>query len=58
MQMNDAVELIKHDSIFKSGEQDWADLGCGSGTFTMALASLLALDSTIYAVDKNKYSLD
>ena len=56
--MNEAVELIKHDSIFNSGEQAWTELGFGSGTFTMALASLLAPGSIIYAVDKNIYSLD
>ncbi len=30
----------------------WADLGCGAGTFTQALAVLLPLQSTIYAVDR------
>jgi trans-aconitate methyltransferase len=30
----------------------WADLGCGAGTFTLALASLLQSQSTIYAVDR------
>jgi SAM-dependent methyltransferase len=29
----------------------WADLGCGSGTFTLALADLLAPGSTIEAID-------
>jgi SAM-dependent methyltransferase len=29
----------------------WADLGCGSGTFTLALAELLAPGSTIEAID-------
>ena len=29
----------------------WADLGCGDGTFTLALASLLAPGSTIHAMD-------
>jgi ubiquinone/menaquinone biosynthesis C-methylase UbiE len=31
----------------------WADLGCGSGLFTLALASLLQPGSTIYAVDRH-----
>jgi ubiquinone/menaquinone biosynthesis C-methylase UbiE len=30
----------------------WADLGCGSGLFTLALATLLKSGSTIYAVDR------
>lgn len=29
----------------------WADLGCGSGTFTLALAEFLAPGSTIDAID-------
>ncbi|HVU95396.1 MAG TPA: class I SAM-dependent methyltransferase [Puia sp.] len=29
----------------------WADLGCGSGTFTLALAELLAPHSTLAAID-------
>jgi len=29
----------------------WADLGCGSGTFTLALADLLAPGSSIEAID-------
>jgi len=31
----------------------WADLGAGSGAFTLALAQLLGEQSSIYAVDKN-----
>ena len=29
----------------------WVDLGCGTGTFTLALAELLGAGSTIFAVD-------
>jgi SAM-dependent methyltransferase len=32
--------------------ETWADLGCGSGLFSHALASLLSPGSTIHAVDK------
>jgi trans-aconitate methyltransferase len=32
----------------------WADLGCGDGTFTRALAERLAQGSTIHAVDRNR----
>ncbi|MBZ0284474.1 MAG: class I SAM-dependent methyltransferase [Anaerolineae bacterium] len=31
----------------------WADLGAGSGAFTLALADLLGTDAQIYAVDKD-----
>ena len=30
----------------------WADLGCGDGTFTRALAQLIAPGSTIHAIDR------
>jgi ubiquinone/menaquinone biosynthesis C-methylase UbiE len=35
----------------------WADLGCGTGTFTLALAALLPTPGIIYAVDKNASTL-
>jgi len=35
----------------------YADFGAGSGAFTLALRELVGLDSTIYAVDKDKYAL-
>lgn len=38
-------------------EQYWADLGCGSGTFTRALATILPGQSKIIAVDKTHQSL-
>src|SRR4029453_18033941 len=33
------------------GPTIWADLGCGNGTFTVALAEVLASGSVIHAVD-------
>src|SRR4051812_34511324 len=33
--------------------EHWADLGCGAGTFTRALAELLSRGSRVTAVDKN-----
>lgn len=35
----------------------WADLGAGSGTFTLALASLLGPNGTVYAVDRDEGAL-
>jgi SAM-dependent methyltransferase len=40
------------------GPTTWADLGCGEGTFTLALAGLLADGSTIHAIDRNRSALD
>lgn len=35
----------------------WADLGAGDGAFTLALADLIGVTGTIYAVDRNAGSL-
>ncbi len=51
MKMNQAMALIRTPSIESAQPQTWCDLGCGSGTFTMALADLLAPGSRIHAVD-------
>ncbi len=37
--------------------QIWADLGCGSGTFTRSIATLLPMSSKVLAVDNNAKSL-
>src|SRR5262245_4569513 len=36
----------------------WADLGAGSGTFTLALASLLGPDGRVLAIDRDQSALD
>jgi ubiquinone/menaquinone biosynthesis C-methylase UbiE len=54
MQEPEAIHLLKNDFIHTAKNTVWADLGCGQGTFTMALANLLVKESTIYAMDKNK----
>lgn len=53
MQLQDAINLIQNKNINTKTKSVWADLGCGSGLFTNALAGLLKDRSTIYAVDKN-----
>ena len=58
MKLKEAIELINNDFISKGNKQTWADLGCGSGTFTKALTSLLPENSLIYAVDKSRIDLN
>ncbi len=57
MTHEEAVSFIKN--AFKGEDlQYWADLGCGSGTFTKALAALLPAGSPITAVDRQNQRLD
>ena len=56
MQLNEAFKLIQH-TITKE-KTAFADLGCGNGLFTKALAQLLSAQSIIYAVDKNQTALN
>ena len=56
MQQSDAISLIR-DGITGTTAQCWADLGCGSGTFTTALKSLLPAGSRLTAVDKTSQNL-
>ena len=39
------------------GPTTWADLGAGTGTFTLALADLLSAGSTIHAIDQDGAAL-
>ena len=57
MQLKDAITLIQAADIRTTSASAWADLGCGTGTFTYALAHLLAPQSTIYAVDRTPQQL-
>jgi ubiquinone/menaquinone biosynthesis C-methylase UbiE len=54
---DDARALIAHPSLSVGGPQVWADLGCGDGTFTVALASLLPAGSTVHAIDNDTRAL-
>ncbi len=58
MKITEAVALLCTPIIDWRQPQSWCDLGAGNGTFTMALAQLLAPDSTIYAVDLESSSLE
>src|SRR5258708_24352117 len=51
MKVIEATALIGTPLIEWARPQLWCDLGSGSGTFTLALAQLLAPGSTISAVD-------
>jgi SAM-dependent methyltransferase len=53
MTIKDALSLIQATSLAPHTltPSTWADLGCGSGLFTRALAQRLTKGSTIYAID-------
>jgi trans-aconitate methyltransferase len=56
VQLRDAIEILAG-GVFDAGPTVWADLGCGTGTFTVALASRLAPGSTIHAIDRDATAL-
>ena len=55
MNHKDHVDLLRGGVGSPSGV--WADLGCGKGAFTLALAELLDPQSIIYAVDTDESAL-
>ena len=57
MTNKEAIELITGGLSKTDKPQKWADLGCGSGTFTEALANILPSESQILAVDKSMQHL-
>ncbi len=58
MNIAEATELIRFRPDTGVMEtENWADLGCGAGTFTGALAGLLAPGSEIRAVDQDAGAL-
>jgi ubiquinone/menaquinone biosynthesis C-methylase UbiE len=50
------VDLLRPADVSPGGA--WADLGAGSGAFTLALRELLGPGGNVYAVDKDRRSLD
>ncbi|MGN0003797.1 MAG: class I SAM-dependent methyltransferase [Sphingobacterium composti] len=52
MEIAECVYFIKKAISISEKTQTWADLGCGSGVFTLSLARLLPAGSIIYAIDK------
>ena len=57
MKIEEATNLISGVDGINKPNQYWADLGCGDGLFTVALASLLGENSLIHAVDTSQKSL-
>ncbi len=55
MNHTDHVNLLKPANFPRGGA--WADLGAGSGAFTLALRELIGPEARIYAVDKDRRSL-
>jgi len=56
MEIHEAIDLIRF-TLTKEQIQIWADLGCGSGLFTRALASLLPEGSWIHAIDTDEKTI-
>lgn len=57
MDARDALALLAPDGQPLHPIGAWLDLGCGDGTFTVALAELLQAGSTIEAVDRDERAL-
>ena len=51
MRLRDAIDMLADGGVEAHVPTVWADLGCGDGTFTLALAHLLAPGSIIHAMD-------
>jgi ubiquinone/menaquinone biosynthesis C-methylase UbiE len=56
MDHNDHVRLLRKGIAEMGGV--WADLGSGSGAFTLALADILGPSAHIYSVDKDQRALN
>ena len=56
MDLHKAIELIRFEPSPKIA-QAWADLGCGRGLFTKALATLLPAGSRVHAIDLDEKSM-
>lgn len=56
MTISEAKNMIASAEL-SSAPQTWLDLGCGRGTFTLALAELLPSGSTVIGVDTVAHNL-
>jgi trans-aconitate methyltransferase len=57
MRPRDAIDMLAGSGVDALGPTIWADLGCGAGTFTLALADRLAPGSLIHAMDTDSSAL-
>lgn len=57
MNHNDHVNLIKPAFLDKTPNASFADLGAGSGAFTLALREVAGASANIYAIDKDSSPL-
>ena len=57
MTVGEAADLIGPARRSGTRSETWADLGCGDGTLTVALATLLPGGSVIHAVDRDASAL-
>jgi hypothetical protein len=57
MRLPDAIDMLAGSGVEALGPTVSADLGCGDGTFTLALADLLASGSSIHAIDRDRSAL-
>jgi ubiquinone/menaquinone biosynthesis C-methylase UbiE len=57
MTIDQAISLIDKAKIAEDQNQRWADLGCGSGLFSAALASILPQRSHILCMDKEDQTI-
>ena len=55
MTHDELVNLIRHGVAVKGGT--WADFGAGSGQFTRALRELIGPQATLYAIDRDSWTL-
>ena len=55
MELIQAINFL--DPAIPKQKEVWADIGAGTGTFTLALDQLLAKGSTIYSLDKDPSAL-
>lgn len=53
VRQRDAIEMLAGSGVGALGQTTWADLGCGTGTFTLALADVLAAGSVVHAMDRD-----
>jgi len=53
MTLNEAIAFLSKSLDVQDSPQTWADLGCGRGLFTRALATRLDAGSTVFAIDRS-----